>query len=504
MSETDDLTSRCSEFDKIDTGLLSLVGLIGGYAFLIPSVSVITPLSPYNEKRVLQIAVLLAAGIIPLVSRSVRRRWISVFRGLPIVSRWGLGLVFGLGFLSSALAPAPFYAFLEVSHFTLLLVAAGGVAASVRCAPKLSEQVFLGVIVGGVALYVAYFTVAYGMHLAIAGIKIWPDGATNFGNIRFFNHYQTWTLPLLAGAFLAVPKKWRVLRGGVFTIFALWWALVLASEVRGTILGTFVAALGVAFLFHRRASRWLLVQVTALLAGVALYYLLFSTGEPPAATERFQQIGKSGSRRLQLWQVSLEMLWANLWLGAGPMHFAWPPYQLTGLASPHSALMQWLAEWGLPSTLMMIGLTTWGGWCYIAQEQVRPAQREAPNVIGISLVASLLAAAAHSMVSGIIVAPLSQMCLVLVGVWAWGRYKHGDSGLIPEALSVRAQTVFCVMLVASVGGVGAGLHDLTTVEERREAFVEATDRTRLSPRYWTQGYLKLGDPSVMEQITEED
>jgi hypothetical protein len=60
------------------------------------------------------------------------------------------------------------------------------------------------------------------------------------------------------------------------------------------------------------------------------------------------------------------------------------------------------------------------------------------------------------------------------------------------------------MLVASVGGVGAGLHDLKTVEERREAFVEATDRTRLSPRYWTQGYLKLGDPSVMEQITEED
>ncbi|WP_372587009.1 O-antigen ligase family protein, partial [Salinibacter ruber] len=154
----------------------------------------------------------------------------------------------------------------------------------------------------------------------------------------------------------------------------------------GTIVGMVVATLGVAFLFHRRASRWLLVQVTALLAGVALYYLLFSTGEPPAATERFQQIGKSGSRRLQLWQVSLEMLWANLWLGAGPMHFAWPPYQLTGLASPHSALMQWLAEWGLPSTLMMTGLTTWGGWYYVAQEQVRHAQREAPNVIGIALV----------------------------------------------------------------------------------------------------------------------
>ncbi|WP_251980448.1 hypothetical protein [Salinibacter ruber] len=64
--------------------------------------------------------------------------------------------------------------------------------------------------------------------------------------------------------------------------------------------------------------------------------------------------------------------------------------------------------------------------------------------------------------------------------------------------------VFCLVLVASVGGVGANLHDLTTIEERREAFAEATDRTRLSPRYWAQGYLKLDDPSVMEQITEED
>ncbi|PSQ67619.1 MAG: O-antigen ligase domain-containing protein, partial [Bacteroidetes bacterium QH_1_61_8] len=134
-----------------------------------------------------------------------------------------------MGLLSSALAPAPFYAFLEVGHFVLLFVAAGIVASVVRRAPKWTQRAILGVVAVSVGLYAVYFAVGYGAYLAVPDIKPWPDGGTNYANVRFFNHYQTWTLPLFGGAILVVPSSWWVVRSILFGLTALWWTLIFAS-----------------------------------------------------------------------------------------------------------------------------------------------------------------------------------------------------------------------------------------------------------------------------------
>jgi putative inorganic carbon (HCO3(-)) transporter len=487
-------------FRRMDVWMFIAAGSVGSYILLVPSLSPLPSLRPYVEKRVLEIGLLIITGGLLLASSSARQQWLSVFRSLPRRGCWGLGAVLGLGLVSSAFAPAPFYAFLEVGHFVLLFATAGIVAAAVRRASGRVGPLLLGVVAASAALYAAYFAVGYGMHFAMADIELWPDESTNFTNVRIFNQYQTWTLPLLAGAVLVIPRRWRIARGGVFGVLALWWALVFASNVRGTVVALAVAAIGVGLVFRSKAKRWLAVQAAAVLSGVALYYLLFPSGTAPPVTDEFADAGEY-SWRLQRWRTCLEMAWAHPWLGAGPMHFAWPPFHYAPGASPHSALMQWLAEWGIPSTLMMSGMTIWGGWRWIQQERDRVFGRDRSDPVAVALVASILAGAAHSMVSGLIVAPLSQVVLAVLGGWAWRRYQH-ERDPTPST-SVSAHAVLCVALVASMAIVSVSLRDLSTIKERRMAFVKSVERNVYSPRWWLQGYIGVRDSSVIERARRD-
>jgi len=52
--------------------ILLLLGLIGGYVLVIPSVSFIPALDPCNEKRVLQIGLLLTVGVVLLAFKEPR------------------------------------------------------------------------------------------------------------------------------------------------------------------------------------------------------------------------------------------------------------------------------------------------------------------------------------------------------------------------------------------------------------------------------------------------
>ena len=145
---------------------LLLVGLIGAYVLVVPSLSLVPPLDSYNERRFLQVALLLSIGGVLLASRPARTQWLSAFTRLPRLGRWGLGAVLGLGPLSSALAPAPFYALLEVAHLGLLVVAAGVVASVVRRAPRAIEWGLVGTVASSAGVYAAYFTASYGAYVA--------------------------------------------------------------------------------------------------------------------------------------------------------------------------------------------------------------------------------------------------------------------------------------------------------------------------------------------------
>jgi len=153
----------------------------------------------------------------------------------------------------------------------------------------------------------------------------------------------------------------------------------------------------------------------------------------------------------------------------------------------------------MPSTAIMSGLAVWGGGRWMQQEgTASTAPSETSNAIRVGLVAAVLAGTAHAMVSGLFVMPVSQVLLALVGGWAWGRYRHDEdqTGAVP---SVRTQVILCGPLVGSMLIVGSSLRDLSTIEARRSAFLDTADRSRLSPRYWAQGYIGLRDTSVQKR-----
>lgn len=487
--------------------------LLAGYIIVTPNISVVPCLEPYNERRLLQIGFSLTIGTSLLVSRRARSQWMLTFQSLQSIARWALGGVVGLGILSSALAPAPFYAFLELSHFGLLFVAGGVVASAVRSTGEHVEWVLLGSVVLSALLYAVRFFVGYGAALSLPELELGRETITGFQNVRFFNQYQTWTLPLLGAGVLALPKRWRVGRGIVLVVAALWWTLILASNVRGTVVAMAVAAIGAWLLFRGASYRWLTVQGAALLMGGGLYHMLFTlpSGTTLEVVDRLSEVGQS--RRLQHWKKCLRVAWQHPMLGAGPMHFASAPFDFTRTAHLHNAFMQWLAEWGMPSTGIMSGLAIWGGGSWVQQEQdgteQSPPSGNATRVgdaVRVVLLTAVLAGTAHAMVSGLLVMPLSQVLLVLVAGWAWGRYQRSnkDRNISEgENISGRAHVALCAVLVASMVAVGTSLRDLSATEERHSAFFEKVDRDVFSPQYWTQGYIGVRDLDATETFQQE-
>ena len=489
----------------IDKSVIIPVALIATYLIIIPSFSPIPWLGPYNEKRTLQVSILLLIIAGFFFSEELRRAWIGGFLAFPRVGRWGLAVVLGLGTISSALAPAPFYALLELGHFVALFVVAGVVASLVRVVhPELVKVVFLLTTVAGTLLYTVPFSVSYGMHLTMEDMKLWPWGWTNFANYRFLNQYQTWTLPLLAGTVLSIPKQKIYLRSGVFALAVFWWILIFASEAEGTILALGIATVGVGLLFGKRVWKWGGLLLVAAFLGWIGYEVLFSTAGGGGGKASFgEQLTRNSSYgRIDHWRICLELFIDNPILGAGPMHFAWPPYQFTLPASPHSAFFQWLGEWGGPSTVIMSGLTIWGGWRWIKHERTASISNERADPVTIALIGSVLAAGAHAQVSGIVLHPLSQMLLVFVGGWAWGRYQRRHS-VSEEEDAAWMHSVLCVLLVAITVILGIGLRDLSLIEERRAAYKQASEKKWYAPRYWQQGYIGVRDSSVIKRARRD-
>ena len=230
-------------------------GLVALYVVLVPSMTPLSSLELYNDKRLLQVGILIATAGALLASGSARRGWLSAFRALPRVARGGLCVVLGLGIISAATAPNPGHAFLEAAHLVLLFALAGIVAAAVRCASEYTEVLLLVAVVLSAGLYAVHFGVSYGLSVAWPALEVGRETISGFANIRHFNQYQTWTLPLLGGAVLALPGRWRMARGGVFGLVALWWTLILASDVRGTMVAMGLASIIVWVLFRRASPR---------------------------------------------------------------------------------------------------------------------------------------------------------------------------------------------------------------------------------------------------------
>jgi len=451
----------------------------------------ITPTS-YDHQRLLMVVGLLISSLLSVLTPGLRQETGATWARLPPWVRFTLAGFFILGLFSALRAPIPIAAFVEWGVFLLGTIAALAIAGSRQWLGREADGVLIALLLAGVILYAGDFLAFYLPTVWKPEVSIfWDTPFFHFGNVRFFNQFQTWTLPLLAGAVVLAGIHNRSLRAVLLLVGAFWWALAFATGGRGVLISATISTLLVLLIFKGKGLRWLGATATLAGAGGVIYGLLFHLpGTSPGVGRAVTQSAGLDQARIRLWAEALEETASHPFLGVGPMQYA--------SGNPHNALLQLAAEWGIPAALGACAIVLAGIWGW--SRQWRPRSWQGPEgtpswaeAIPPALTGSLLAGLGHSMVSGIIVTPVSQALTVIVAGWLLGIHQALFSPSSGTALYSRRKESLGISLAAVVGmaalapGFLFTLPDLATSHRNRATAGEGP----LVPRFWLQGNLCL-------------
>jgi O-antigen ligase len=471
--------------------------LVAAYVFLATNVDLAPDLQWHDGQRLGQLVLmgLFAFAAFACLGQSICGTWLS----LPGWVRYALVLVLFLGALSSILASFPRWAFLEWGMMVMLVIMALGVAGVCRASERLrAEGLVLFCFATALAYCVKSGTVYFSMLLIGPSYEMSfavEDLFPGFSNVRFFGHLQTMLLP-----FLVLPALWwgkspaRLML--LMVVPALWWSLAIASGTRGSWVALLIGMLAVVAMHGAGAGRWLRLQLLGFTGGAVVYGLfvvLLPTWFFPTASFMFRGSDLfSLSGRETLWRLSVDIVSEQPWLGIGPMHFA---NQLSRVAAhPHNAVLQLMVEWGVPAAMLLTAVWATAGLSWAMRVRRMGSSPTAAHdqqpLTAAALLAALTGAAAQAMVDGIIVMPVSQVCLVLMTGWAlgWSNSGHDVPIVAKGSILVFRGLTFLAVLVLLFGI----WPELGHIEERRQAnlhTVEPGPMPRLLPRFWIHGWI---------------
>ncbi len=455
------------------------------FIVLAPSVDLISWAVRYDEKRILQIALLLLSTCWTLISRQGAEHFLGMLFSLPRLSRLGLATVAFLGFISSWRAPSTEYAFMELCLFILLIGFSLTAAIIWKRYTHLVICALLASICASAFFYEVTFFSSYVGIFIQGNPLVLPEPFSGFSSIRFFNQYQIWTMPLIVLPFLLYPRLFASIQGLLIILAVGWWVLLFASQSRGALLAISIATITTLLIFRRGA--WPSIKATLLTAigGWGAYLFLFIYIPDMETKTRLAQLTEDPAR-LHLWQLALDMISENPWLGVGPMHYAYYPNHIA--AHPHNSLLQIAAEWGLPVAIILVVLVCWGVYAW-STKYFRVADTLKSNHqhhLWIGLFCSLTSGMAHSMVSGVIVMPLSQTLLAVITGLMLGLYYETS---LPAAIAIP--TIQTTTLRVLAGVIMAVMLWLLTpnilLKMESKASVSQGQIFSFGPRFWQEG-----------------
>jgi hypothetical protein len=470
--------------------------IVAAYVFIAPNVDLARDLQWHDGQRLGQLVMLVfvvAALLMPDAARKMTAVWSDFRFGI----RAALATAFALGLASSILASLSRWALLEWGMSWLLLVSVFAVAAQrrqfgERLDPLLPFLCFVTAAAYAVSVVTIYITMltagpAYGMGFNV--LDLYP----NFSNVRFFGYVQTMLLPLLL-----LPAMWwgttPARRFLLWSVPVLWWMMALGSGSRGTWVALLVGVVAVLLFAGRAGRKWLYWQLGALLGGAIAYALLILLiphwlEQPAAYLHRAGDIFSLSLREV-LWSSSIEFATAHPLLGIGPMHYAYFGPKVA--AHPHNAVLQWLAEWGVPATLLLVVVCAVAGLAFASHVRRAAADISHTGMVRIALLAALAGAAAQSMVDGVLVMPVSQTLLALLCGWAIALYQAERGSGIASDGSVQRIVIWTTTAVAAVAVAWGVAPELGQLAAREQAYLAAYPPENpalpnLMPRFWTQG-----------------
>jgi len=466
---------------------------VSTYVFLAPNVDFASRLTWHDGQRLAEL-VLVGVIVLAIATSRTGHGVATVWANLSRWIRMALFAAFVLGLVSALQSQLPRWAMLEWGLLLLLLIVALGVAAGRRAGGAHIDRWIIVILYATAVAYVAKMAVVYVAMLTVGatygiGFNV-RELYTGFSNIRFFGQVQTMVLPFLMLPVLWWARSWPQ-RIGFGVVPVLWWMLAVASGSRGTWVALAIGVFVVLLFGGQTGRRWIKWQITGLVCGL-LCYAVFVLLVPLFLEKPATFLHRAGdiislSLRDVIWTVAINFARENPFLGVGPMHFAY--YANAVAAHPHNAVLQFMAEWGIPVALLFTAVFAAGGLAFAGRvRRVVTGPDTQMGMIAVALLASLTGAAAQAMVDGVLVMPVSQILLALIIGWALGLC------LADNPLSVQCgtleRTAGAVLIVLAVASVGYGVYpEIAHLEQREEAYLATHSGAPLFPRFWAQGWI---------------
>jgi len=394
---------------------------ISTYLCLAPSLNLLA----YDSKRMVAVILVSLALLISLLNFGKKKYY--AFFIFALNTKIKLISIILLMLFSCFFAANQLTAFLETSFYIGLFFFCLILCKIVRDQNQIVTLFFFITFHTAALLYLTNFFTAF-LASFIENIPLlWPEPFSGFSNVRFFNQYQICSITLLSLPILLYPTLDKRLIN-LLKFIAIGWAILLfASGSRGAILSVMLAMILTLCVFKNHAKAFLKLNTLILLTGLIIYLILFKLipfyfDNQVTMDWRPSDSFVRTNNRIALWQFAIQYIKDNPWLGIGPMHYAYYPGPTN--AHPHNSLLQWACEMGIPSTVLLISLvfSALVAWVKKFYRLNKENKQYAPPHLWIALFCSICSGLIYSVVSGVIVMPLSQIMMTLIAGWMLGLY----------------------------------------------------------------------------------
>jgi O-antigen ligase len=175
------------------------------------------------------------------------------------------------------------------------------------------------------------------------------------------------------------------------------------------------------------------------------------------------------------------MMQANPLFGVGPMHYS-AVWNHIG-AHPHQAILQFLAEWGIPATGLLLFSILLGMWLGLNRI------RSTPNYLDAALWLALMASLILAQVDGVFVMPYTEGWLAILAGLALARWQ-GSVETTAAVFSLR-RTMFLMLLLLAIAVIGRILVvDVPQLHDTSRKFYQEHN-IGSPPRFWDQGWIPM-------------
>lgn len=378
---------------------------------------------------------------------------------------------------------AHWFAWREVALVAMVILAARLLAAlRLHIGTAFDRPAMQGVVLFsfGVSLIVLQSLLLYATTLPVLQ---WQLVFEAFFNVRYFSNVQGWTLLLLPAAIHALKDQrgWHLI---AWLAAALWWGLFYFSGSRSLLVAVLCGMLLCLWVFGPRHPWWRTVFLCAgagLLVFLVIRGGLFLAGIEVTDSLEFTRDWWAAGGRWKIWAFVGQHAWQDLWTGPGNHLLACT--DAFGVNHEHNVVMTLLAGWGLPVTLVAVGLVLWLLWRFI---QTVRTPLGSTDWLAMSLVAMWGTVLTEALFSSNYLNPISHLLAALMLGWSWGIVA---SGSITGHAQAPAARISLPVLLLSLMVLAAALFMIAVDIHMQETLIFPGDIIRMNfgPRVWAWG-----------------